>query len=58
MPKLQTAGPLARLIGDQKAVTSIEYALIAALVAVVIVGALTSVGHHLGADFGSISSKL
>jgi len=43
---------------DEEGVTAIEYGLIAALIAVVIVGAVTSVGTQLAALFGSVASAL
>ncbi|WP_297489978.1 Flp family type IVb pilin [Acidocella sp.] len=43
---------------DDRAVTAIEYALIAALIAVVIVGAATTLGTHVGSTFNKISSEL
>jgi pilus assembly protein Flp/PilA len=47
-----------RLKLDQRAVTAIEYALIAALIAVVIVGAATTLGTHVSSTFNKISSEL
>lgn len=49
---------LAALKHDRRAVTAMEYGLIAALVAVVVIGGLTSVGTHLSAKFNSIASAL
>jgi pilus assembly protein Flp/PilA len=43
---------------DQRAVTAMEYGLIAALVAVVIIGAVTTMGTKLNAVFGTINSSL
>lgn len=43
---------------DQRAVTAIEYALLAALIAVVIVGAVTTVGSQLQLLYGSVKDKL
>jgi pilus assembly protein Flp/PilA len=43
---------------DRRAVTAMEYGLIAALVAVVIIGALTTVGTNLLAKFTTISNAL
>jgi pilus assembly protein Flp/PilA len=41
---------------DNKAVTAIEYALIAALIAVVIIGAVTSLGHGVSSTFNRVAS--
>jgi len=46
------------LKGDKRAVTAIEYALIAALIAVVIIAAVTSVGSNISAEFNTVASKL
>jgi pilus assembly protein Flp/PilA len=43
---------------DRRAVTSIEYALIAALISVIIISALTTLGRNVGATFNKISSEL
>jgi pilus assembly protein Flp/PilA len=43
---------------DRKAVTAIEYALIAALIAVVIIGAVSAVGTNLSTTFNTVSSEL
>ncbi|VBB44131.1 Pili assembly chaperone [uncultured Desulfatiglans sp.] len=43
---------------DEEGVTAIEYGLIAALVAVVIIGALTTLGGGLTDIFEEVSSKL
>ena len=47
-----------RFIDDQSGVTAIEYGLIAALIAVVIIVAVTSVGTSLSATFDSIATAL
>jgi pilus assembly protein Flp/PilA len=47
-----------KLIKDQSGVTAIEYALIAALIAVVAITAMQLVGTDLNNTFSSISSQL
>jgi pilus assembly protein Flp/PilA len=47
-----------RFIDDQSGVTAIEYGLIAALIAVVIIVAVTTVGTDLTATFTSIGIAL
>jgi pilus assembly protein Flp/PilA len=47
-----------RFIIDQSGVTAIEYGLIAALIAVVIIVAVTSVGTSLSGTFTAVSSAL
>jgi pilus assembly protein Flp/PilA len=49
---------LAQLNVDKRAVTAIEYALIAALIAVVIVGAATQLGSKVSSTFNNVSSEL
>jgi pilus assembly protein Flp/PilA len=47
-----------RFINDQSGVTAIEYGLIAALIAVVIITAVTLVGTNLSHTFQSIATAL
>jgi pilus assembly protein Flp/PilA len=49
---------LTSFIKSRRAVTAIEYALIAALIAVVIIGAVTSLGHGVSNTFAKVSSEL
>jgi len=43
---------------DKRAVTAIEYALIAALIAVVIIGAVSTLGGNISSTFNSVASEL
>ena len=43
---------------DKKGVTALEYGLIASLIAVAIIGAVTTVGANLNTVFGKISGSL
>lgn len=45
-------------LSDDGGVTAIEYGLIAALVAVVIISAMHSVGEHLKTTFQTVASSL
>ena len=47
-----------QFVGDEEGVTAIEYGLIAALIAVVIVASVTSVGDQLKLVFGSVVTAL
>jgi len=47
-----------RIIQDDSGATAIEYALIASLIAVFIVGALSVVGSQVNGVFAKISSSL
>jgi pilus assembly protein Flp/PilA len=47
-----------RFIKDEEGVTAIEYALIASLIAVAIIGAVTLVGSDLSAKLTSIAGSL
>ncbi|HKD47085.1 MAG TPA: Flp family type IVb pilin [Rhizomicrobium sp.] len=49
---------LKKFTANQGGATAIEYGLIAALISVVIIGALTLVGTNLNADFTSVASSL
>jgi pilus assembly protein Flp/PilA len=43
---------------DKRAVTAIEYALIAALIAVVVIGAVTRLGSGVANTFNKVASEL
>jgi pilus assembly protein Flp/PilA len=45
-------------IRDEKGATAIEYGLIAALIAVVIIGALRTIGTNLNTAFTTIGTSL
>ena len=47
-----------RFAKDESGATAIEYGLIAALIAVVVITALTSIGTNLKADFTSVATAL
>jgi len=49
---------ISKLLRDDSGATAIEYGLIAALISVVIIGAVTLVGSHLSATFNSIATAL
>ena len=49
---------ISRLIEDDRAVTAIEYALIAALIAVAAIAAFTLVGTNLSTTFSTIAGQL
>jgi pilus assembly protein Flp/PilA len=49
---------LAKLRKSEKGATAIEYGLIAALIAVAVIGAMRTVGTELGSTFASISTEL
>jgi pilus assembly protein Flp/PilA len=48
---------LRALIKDERGVTAMEYGLIAALIAVVIIGSVTTLGTNLSSTFSTIASK-
>jgi pilus assembly protein Flp/PilA len=48
----------ARFVKDNSAATAIEYGLIAGLIGVVIIGALTTVGTKVSAKFQAVGSAL
>jgi pilus assembly protein Flp/PilA len=47
-----------RFIGDDKGATAIEYGLIAALIAVVIISAVTVVGTSLSTTFNTVAGSI
>ena len=47
-----------RFIKDESGATAIEYGLIAALIAVVIIGAVTKVGTSLSGQFNNIAGNV
>ena len=47
-----------KLIRNEQGATAIEYGLIAALIAVVIITGVTAVGTHLSTTFNNLSSNL
>jgi len=49
---------LQRFINDEEGVTAIEYALIAALIAVVIIAAVTTTGTRVCETFRSVATAL
>lgn len=49
---------ISRFIRDESGATAIEYGLIAALIAVVIITALTAVGTKLSSTFNSVKDSL
>ena len=49
---------LINFVREDNGVTAIEYGLIAALIAVAIIGALTTLGTALADNFGEVSNAL
>ena len=49
---------ISRFVRDESGATAIEYGLIAALIAVVIITAVTTVGTKLSGTFSTISGKI
>lgn len=49
---------ISRFIREESGATAIEYGLIAALIAVVIITGLTTVGTNLNTKFSSIATSL
>jgi pilus assembly protein Flp/PilA len=49
---------LSRFLTDESGATAIEYGLIAALIAVVIIGAVTAVGTNLKSTFNNIANNV
>ena len=49
---------IVNLLKNVKGATAIEYGLIAALIAVAAIGAMTSLGTKLGTQFNNVGNKL
>jgi pilus assembly protein Flp/PilA len=49
---------VSRFVTDESGVTAIEYGLIAALIAVIIIGAVSTVGSKLSGTFSTVASSL
>ncbi|MGC4251685.1 MAG: Flp family type IVb pilin [Sphingobium sp.] len=47
-----------KMLKNEKGATAIEYGLIAALIAVAAIGAMTSLGSKLSGTFNTVSGKL
>ena len=46
------------LLGDRRAVTALEYGLIASLIAVAIIAAVGTLGNGIGSTFNTIATQL
>ena len=55
---MQLINSIKSFVRDEEGVTAIEYGLIAALIAVVIIASVTLVGSKLSIVFGSIATAL
>lgn len=53
-----TMGKLQLLLGDRRAVTSVEYAVIALIIVLAIVGGLSRIGTEVAAPFNQVASEL
>ena len=49
---------ISRFVRDESGATAIEYGLIAALISVVIIGAVTLLGTNLSATFQAVAAAL
>jgi pilus assembly protein Flp/PilA len=49
---------LSRFVRDESGATAIEYGLIAALIAVVVIGAVTAVGTGLSGTFTTVAGSV
>lgn len=49
---------VARFVKDESGATAIEYGLIAALISVVLIGVLTTIGTNLQTKFGEVRDAL
>ncbi len=51
-------GLLTRFLKDESGATAVEYALLAALIAVAIIGGATTLGTTIGTKFGEIATSI
>ncbi len=51
-------GWLGSVIRDRKAVTAMEYGMIAALIAVVIIAAVTTLGNNVSSEFNYVVTNV
>jgi pilus assembly protein Flp/PilA len=49
---------VSRFLKNESGATAIEYGLIAALIAVVVIGAVTAVGNNLSGKFNTIANSV
>jgi len=49
---------ISKFVADESGATAIEYGLIAALIAVVIIGAVTLLGENISASFNKIATDI
>ncbi|PZO03603.1 MAG: Flp family type IVb pilin [Alphaproteobacteria bacterium] len=49
---------ISKFVSDESGATAIEYGLIAALIAVVIIGAVTLLGTRISGAFGKVSTAI
>ena len=49
---------IARFLANEDGATAIEYGLIAALIAVAVIGAVTAVGTNLSSTFTNVSTSV
>jgi len=49
---------VSRFLKDESGATAIEYGLIVALIAVVIIAAVSTIGNKLNTDFTTVGNKL
>jgi pilus assembly protein Flp/PilA len=53
---MKTIRNLLKLNSDKRAVTALEYGMIAALIAVVVIGGFTTLGHSLSTTINTVNS--
>ncbi|MGA7564150.1 MAG: Flp family type IVb pilin [Desulfobaccales bacterium] len=51
-------GTIKRFLNDESGATAVEYGLLVALIAVVIITAVTTLGNNLSAKFNTVASQV
>ena len=49
---------ISRFVADESGATAIEYALLASLVAVAVIGGMTTLGTNIGKTFNNVAGNL
>jgi Flp pilus assembly pilin Flp len=55
---LETKMPACKVWRDRRAVTSVEYVIIAIIIATAVLGGLSKVGGYLSTDLNNVSTEL
>jgi pilus assembly protein Flp/PilA len=57
-PEIRMLRKVTAILGDEKGVSALEYAVIAALVAVVVIGSISLLGPNVSKLFSTVASTI